>query len=165
VEGFSSSLQSSNFFRFQSDYYAPVGDSWARTKVLIYNPGPLRAEIRFTTADSTGKQTSYVREVAAKQAIWSNLIPDGSGCSIINTNKYGAQKFLPISVTDTEKFSGYTNTYSTGGQFFDWGYPVMARDQLTSQVLIGWGWACTNKNCTTPCVVSGSNPCSNSDGK
>jgi hypothetical protein len=115
--------------------------------------------------DSTGKQSSYLREVAAKQSIWSNLIPDGSGCSITNTNRYGAQIFLPISVTDTEQYSGYTNKYNTGGQYFDWGYPVMAREHLTSQVLIGWGWGCTNNNCTTPCVANTTSSCSNSDGK
>jgi hypothetical protein len=30
---------------------------------------------------------------------------------------------------------------------FDWGFPLLARDELTSQVLIGLGYGCTNNEC------------------
>jgi hypothetical protein len=29
----------------------------------------------------------------------------------------------------------------------DWGYPLIPRNELTSQVLVGLGYGCTNNNC------------------
>jgi hypothetical protein len=35
----------------------------------------------------------------------------------------------------------------TTGKWFDWGFPVVPMNLLTPQVLIGWGYGCTNNDC------------------
>lgn len=56
---------------------------------------------------------------------------------------------MALSVTDSETVTDHASggTETLNGQAFDWGYPVIPVDMLTSQVLVGWGYGCTNNNC------------------
>ena len=78
--------------------------------------------------------------VVSKQSAWSGIIPVGSGAWID-----GNQTFIPLTVTDSEDKDG--NNVTTGGTMYDWGCPLVPRDELTPEVLIGLGFGCTNNNC------------------
>jgi uncharacterized repeat protein (TIGR01451 family) len=41
----------------------------------------------------------------------------------------------------------YYTGHTFGGQVYDWGFPVLQYAKLTSQVLVGWGYGCTDNNC------------------
>ena len=98
-----------------------------------YNPGSAQMNCRMTYLQSRQSKT-WTFDVNPKQSRWTVVVPTGSGAFLdCNTN------FIALSVTDTIR--------RTGGQWFDWGFPLVPRDQLTSQVLIGWGFGCTNNNC------------------
>jgi hypothetical protein len=40
-----------------------------------------------------------------------------------------------------------SNGSGTGGERYDWGFPVVPTNQLTPQVVVGLGYGCTNNNC------------------
>lgn len=124
---------------YQSSYVTPVGDSYGKTKVVIYNPGTVA--MTFTLQYLlNGVKTQYSQSVNPKQAVFTIVIPTGSGAQIDGTSK-----FIALSVTDSE--SKDSSGQVTNGQAYDWGFPLVPRNELTSQVLIGLGYACTNNNC------------------
>ena len=124
---------------YARSYVTPVGDSYGKTKVVIYNPGP--AVLTFTLQYLlNGVRTQYSQSVNAKQAAFTIVIPTGSGALIDGTSN-----FVALSLTDTE--SKDSSGQTTNGQAYDWGFPLVPRNELTSQVLIGLGYACTNNNC------------------
>jgi hypothetical protein len=110
-----------------------------KTKMIVYNPrnSTLNYSFRFL-ANSTERTVSGT--VAGKQAGWTPVIPTGSG-AMIN----GSHPFVALTVTDSESTAG--DGYSTGGTMYDWGCPVVPLVELTSEVLLGLGYGCTNNNC------------------
>lgn len=124
---------------YSNSYVSPVGDSFGKTKVVIYNPGPavLTYTLQFLVNET---KTQFSATVNVKQAVFSPVIPTGSGAWVDGTSK-----FIALSLTDSEYYDG--TGVATGGQWFDWGFPLVPRNELTSQVLIGLGFACTNNNC------------------
>jgi hypothetical protein len=62
----------------------------------------------------------------------------------------GDVKFVALSV-DTESYDKITVNTWTAGDLYDWGFSLLPRNGLTSQVLIGLGWACTSniRGCTS----------------
>jgi hypothetical protein len=124
---------------YVSSYVSPVGDSYGKTKLVIYNP--LNVTLTYTVQYLVNNvKTQYAKTLAAKQAALSIVIPTGSGAFID-----GSSKFVALSLTDSEFYNGVG--YATGGQFYDWGFPLVPRGELTPQVVIGLGYACTNNNC------------------
>lgn len=89
---------------------------------------------------TTGLQRNIGARLAPKQATLSPISPTGSGMWINAT-----VPIICLSLTDTEV--DVADGQVTGGQFYDWGFPVVPRPDLTSQVLVGWGYGCTNNNC------------------
>jgi len=68
----------------------------------------------------------------------SKVVPTGSGAKIKSANM--KDKFLALSLTDTSAKTVENGiTHQTAGQWYDWGFPVVPSDRLTSQVLVGWG--------------------------
>lgn len=123
---------------YGTQYYSPVGDTYGKTKNLIYNPGPQTAQIAIHYREEVTNQTRYIGGyLGANQATFSPVNPTGSGMAIT-----ASSPIIALSLTDTE--NTVSNGDATGGQFFDWGFPVVPIADLTSQVLIGWGYGCTN---------------------
>jgi uncharacterized repeat protein (TIGR01451 family) len=112
-------------------YLSPVGDTEGETKVVLYNPSGYTIHVRVTTLDWTETYSISQRSSATTQHIQT-----GSGALFEETSNSG-KNFIALSVTDTVG----------SGQLFDWGFPVVAVRDLTPQVLIGWGFGCTDNNC------------------
>ena len=123
------------------EYVSPVGDSVGKTKMVLYNPGsfPLEISVEYLTNDGQDL-TSEVRTVEPGRHILSLTIPSNSGALVKSSDT-----FLALSLTDTEYDTSLGQP--TGGQWYDWGFPVLPRHQLTPQVLIGWGYGCTDNRC------------------
>ena len=68
----------------------------------------------------------------------SPTIPDDSGARFYTSSDDDI--FFALTVTDADGDS-------SSGQIFDWGHPLIPKDQLTNQALIGWGYGCTNNDC------------------
>lgn len=133
---------------WSNSYLAAVGDDFARTKVLMYNPGSSAITVKLTYLDKDGSELTENYSVNAKSAKYTRVIPTGSGGKLES-----AKNFFAISVTDSElaasylTSSGSTATANYHGQAFDWGYPLQPCDSLTPQVLVGWGYGCTSNDC------------------
>jgi hypothetical protein len=127
-------------------YVTPVGDSMGRTKMIIYNPSntSLNYSLRFLEGGIERVATGIV---AGKQAGWKPVIPTGSG-ALIN----GTRPFVALTVTDSEDKAG--DGFVTRGTLYDWGCPVVPLQELTSEVLLGLGYGCTNNNCGSTYDIS-----------
>ena len=68
------------------------------------------------------------------------MVPTGTGAALSSSST-----FVALSLTDTVN----------GGNWYDWGFPVLPTSKLTTKVLIGWGYGCTEKNCATTNDVGG----------
>ena len=125
--------------KISRSYVTPIGDSVGKTKIIFYNPHNTTLSYTFQYLVN-GVTKVATGNVVSKQAAWSAVIPVGSGAWID-----GNQTFIPLTVTDSEDKDG--NNYTTGGTMYDWGCPLVPRDELTPEVLIGLGFGCTNNNC------------------
>jgi hypothetical protein len=119
--------------QWSNEYVSPVGDTKAQTKVLLFNPDSKDLPISYEYLVNGVSRTATVT-VGAKASALSVVIPSGSGAWFTSTN---GGRFIALSLTDNRCW----------GQVYDWGYPLMPRDQLTSLVLIGWGYGCTGGDC------------------
>lgn len=133
---------------WSDSYVAAVGDSFARTKVLLYNPSMNAITATIKNLNSQGNLISTTISLPSKKSTYSHVIPTGSGALIESPGNM----FTALSVTDTEL---YTSTTSGGteylhGQAFDWGYPLQPTNQLTPQVLVGWGYVCDTPSSQKP---------------
>ena len=118
---------------WDTSYLAPVGDSIAQTRLVVFNPGTTTLSVSYSYLSSGSKVTKTLSVLAGKNAV-TDVIPSGSACSLT-----APSKFIVLSVHDT---------VSTG-QIYDWGYPVMPTSWLTNQAVVGLGYGCTNNNCGT----------------
>jgi hypothetical protein len=124
---------------WEGEYLSPVGDSVGPVRTVIYNDAStdINVDVQFRPSATSGITTQTV-PVKAKSFNLSPIIPSGSGSYL--KSKLG-EKFLALTMIDVEQ------THWTTGKWFDWGFPVVPRNMLTPQVLIGWGYGCTNNNC------------------
>jgi hypothetical protein len=123
-----------------NSYVSPVGENTGKTKLLLYNPHP-RNTVTFTLQYLRNNTVMrYSQNLLPKQSALSVVIPDGSGAWVNGTGN-----FVALSYTDTEIYDGIGR--KTNGWVFDWGFPLVPRNELTSQVLVGFGYACKNNQC------------------
>ena len=127
-------------------YVTPVGDSVGKTKMIVYNPSNSSLNYSFRYLVS-GVEKTATGVIAGKQAGWTLVIPSNSGALIT-----GSHPFVALTVTDSEEKDG--EGYGTGGQMFDWGCPVVPLRELTSEVLLGLGYGCTNNKCGSTYHIS-----------
>lgn len=134
---------------WSEEYMTPVGDSFGRTKMVLYNPNPAAITVRFTWLLDSGAESSENLTIEPRKSTFTRIIPTGSGAVV--KSAVAGKNFLALSMTDTEVRAG-TNSKETdneylGGQAFDWGFSVVPIKLLTPQVLVGWGYGCTANNC------------------
>jgi uncharacterized repeat protein (TIGR01451 family) len=122
---------------WSDEYISPMGDTIGETKVVLYNPSSSSIDVKVMTLDWT---ETY--NIGGKSSVFTRFIETGSGAKFTQEN---GKKFLALSLTDT----------NGGGQIFDWGFPVLPTRDLTSQVLIGWGFGCTGNSCGTESFNNG----------
>jgi uncharacterized repeat protein (TIGR01451 family) len=113
---------------WEGDYLAPVGDSVAETRIVLYNPGT--SQITVTLASTT---TTTINVPAGGNAV-TGIVPSGAAMRLTS-----AGTFIALSVHDT--------TVDGSGMIYDWGYPVMATSWMTSSLLVGLGYGCTGNVC------------------
>ena len=101
------------------------------TKLLIFNPDTNAINVSFKT-----KEGDQVLVVPAKSSMFSPIVPYGSAAEVFSNHPFSA-----MSITDAELYvdTGDGLEY-LGGRYFDWGCPLIPREQLTTQVLVGWGF-------------------------
>jgi IgGFc binding protein len=131
---------------YTDKYVSPVGDNYGRSRVILYNPSTTGALTYNITTLVNGVLTKVSNTLVAKQALASAIIPTGSGALV-----EASANLVALSYTDTENQAG---SGDTGGNRYDWGIPLLPRNELTSQVLIGLGYGCTNNACGTNTVRS-----------
>ena len=95
----------------------------------MYNPNVEKIDVSIDYLEGGTTKKTVVTSVSPKRAVLSHVIPTGSGAWFNST-----QNFMALSLTDTE-FTTSTGQ-KTGSQWYDWGFPVMPRTLLTSQVLV-----------------------------
>jgi hypothetical protein len=94
---------------YQLSYVSPVGDSYANTKVVVYNPGPNVLKYTVSTLDNTKVRRDVSYTLAAKKTAMTNVIPTGSGALIV-----GESKLVALSMTDAEEYAIF-GTYESNG--------------------------------------------------
>lgn len=143
---------------YSKSYVSPVGDTRGNTKMIVYNPNPKQIRVivehinrafrcrrnnrtrRLTCSVTAIRRERYAINMKAKQVYKTKVVHSGSGAWLDSNDK-----FIPLSLTDAENYT--FDGQGTGGQWYDWGFPVLPRDQLTSQVVIGLGYGCTDNTC------------------
>jgi hypothetical protein len=119
--------------QWSTQYVTPTGETFGRTKLVLYNPTTASITVSMETRNrTTGAKIFQNIAVASKNYALSGYVSDDTGALVTST-----QKFLALSITDAERFS--SDGKSTDGQMYDWGFPVQPLADLTSQVLIAWG--------------------------
>lgn len=130
--------------QWSNEYISPVGDTFAKTKILLFNPHPYYIEVWLTyrkEGNLANKEFKKMKIGAGEHAL-TRFIPTGSGAKIRSIKKNGSKpSFIALSLTDTARRTKSTDgtLSNTAGDWYDWGFPVMPSDKLTSQVLVGWG--------------------------
>lgn len=130
---------------WSDEYMTPVGDSFGHTRVVLYNPNAVALIVKFTYLLDTLAEMSESYTIQPRKSVFSRIVPTGSGATM-KANTPG-QNFIALSVTDSDTTAGLSNELNLGGQAFDWGSPVVPRNRLTPQVLVGWGYGCTANDC------------------
>jgi len=107
-----------------TEYLAPVGNTRGKVKVRLFNPDSSSLTIKMKEYGQRDK--TYT--LSARAGAWSDTIDTGNG-ALFSADK----PFSANSIVDT------------GGNVFDWGYPLIPTNKLTPEVIIGWGYGCTDK--------------------
>jgi len=130
--------------KWSKEYLSPVGDSTGQPRVIVYNGGTTSISVNYEYYASTSSNNPRRRvlQVGPNDIARSDIIPTGSGARFTST-----KDFFALSMTDT-KANGRVPGEDTWGQIYDWGFPLVPVNQLSSQVLIGWGYGCTGSVCS-----------------
>ena len=120
--------------QWSTQYVTPTGETFGKTKMVLYNPNNVSITVAMETRNRvTGAKILQNVGVPSKNYALSPYVSDGTGAYVSSS-----KPFLPLSITDAERFSADNKT--TEGQMYDWGFPVQPLADLTSQVLIAWGY-------------------------
>lgn len=122
---------------WSNSYVTPMGDSAGKTLVYLFNPSNSFITVTCTMRGGITKTFPVPPQASTR----TDVIPTGIAALFTSPSKFSA-----LSATDTGKVDGKNIT--TVGQHYDWGFPLMTRESLSTQVLIGWGYGATFKNCT-----------------
>ncbi len=114
-----------------NNYYAPVNSEGSvTTRVYVHNPNTAQITVNWET--TAGAQTAMV--INANQWAYVTMPATASGARFYTS---GA-KFQALSVINS---GGLTN---------DWGYTLIPSNQLTQQVMVGWGVGRDPTSATNP---------------
>ena len=117
---------------YSRSFVAPVGNTKAGVALVFFNPNEASVDVTYQwlSSDSTESVTVTVPSLSNR---FSTAIPTGSGAFIDSDGG----EIIVMAIVDT----------MGEGQIYDWGFPVMPRDSLTPQVLVGLGYGCTSNVC------------------
>lgn len=118
--------------QWSNRYISPVGDSTGKTRAIFYNPNTSTIQVKGLYKSDSKSETSVT--IDAGQHMMSEFTPDGTGAEFYSA---GGEPFFAMSFTDT----------LSGQHIYDWGFPIVPKNRLSSQALIGWGYGCTGNDC------------------
>ena len=119
-----------------TSYLSPVGHLGEAVKGMVYNPSE-HNYIKVYYQESNYENPQYLW-VPPKSSKRTNILGSGKGTHFWTTG--AEEKFIVFSLIDT----------NGNGMIYDWGFPVQPVDDLTAQVLVGWGYGCTDNYCSDP---------------
>ena len=125
--------------KWTNEYYSPVGDTTAQAKVIAYNPNSFSINVKYEYYSGGVRRERSMTLNANRAWITDSYIPDDSGARFWTENPN--HTFFAVSNTDTLR--------NTGGQIYDWGFPLIPSSFLSEQILVGWGYGCTANVCST----------------
>lgn len=106
--------------RWSSDYYTPVGSVGSRpTRIFLHNPAAEQLTVRWESLAGPGPDVPL-----SPGGTSSVEMPEDSGARFHSSS--GAP-FLALAAADS------------GSSFHDWGFALIPGEELTPQVLVGWG--------------------------
>ena len=122
---------------WSSDYYTPVstpstsqGTNGTDTTVWLFNSGTSQIAVNYKRWVAGVMTTSTINVAAGAYA--KQVLTDGTGAEFSTSD--GAP-FYAFSTTDSN--SGFAD--GTGNQAWDWGFSLVPRDRLSTQLLVGLG--------------------------
>ena len=115
--------------KWSKTYLTPVGDDVGETRCVIYNPTESTITVTYKERANGVDQQVVLNSKQAKQ---TEVINTGSAAYISSP-----VNVIVFSMTDTVAH----------GMIFDWGFPVQPIESLSPQVLVGWGYGCTDNAC------------------
>jgi uncharacterized repeat protein (TIGR01451 family) len=133
---------------WSNDYYSPVAEELGTTGFWFYNPNNSQITISYegdenlTGSFTVAGNSSEFIEVASSGGDINLPIPGDPDYSGLRFFTQGGQDFFALAQID----AGISGSGSDSGQIFDWGFPLIPADQLTSQALVGWGYGNTNND-------------------
>lgn len=138
---------------WSSGYYSPLGDSHAFTKMAVYNPNevPITVKLEYRPEGDNQLTTTAFEQyvIPPRSSGFTRFVPTHSAGLLTLVPGPGVPddtKFIALSITDSEAKDAANERLR--GQCYDWGFPVVPVRQLTPQVVVGWGFGCTNNDCT-----------------
>jgi len=134
--------------KWTNDYYTPVGtDDIRSTRIWIFNPNDFPITVKHERVADYGTGTSTYT-VPPKTAKRSDDTGAGTGSRLFTES---GDVFFAITQTDAENHDDPATGFLATGHVYDWGHPLVPANQLTSQVLVGLGYGCTDtKACAPP---------------
>jgi hypothetical protein len=124
--------------QWSKQYVTPTGETFGRTKLVLYNANNYAITVSMETRLPSGA-TSVVNVAVPKFNVsFSPYIQDNTGAYV-----YSNDQFMAMSITDSERKSW--DNVTTDGQMYNWGFSVQPLDDLTSQVLVAWGYVCSRR--------------------
>jgi IgGFc binding protein len=96
---------------WSNSYVTPVGDTFGKTKLLLYNPNAATILVDVITLVG-GVEVKKTETIKKGKATLTNVIPTDSGAIVVTT---GGESFVALSFTDTEYRT--TDGQITSGQW------------------------------------------------
>lgn len=114
-----------------NDYYAPVNsEGGVTTRVYVHNPNSTSITVSCTNCDGVAT---------------ISVVANGWGYANMLTTATGARFYT----ADGKVFQAFS-VINSGGQANDWGYTLIPENQLTQQVMVGWGVGRDPTSATNP---------------
>ncbi|MDJ0518938.1 MAG: carboxypeptidase regulatory-like domain-containing protein, partial [Trichodesmium sp. MO_231.B1] len=133
---------------WSNEYITPVAEEAGSTGYWFHNPSNTQITISYEGGNSPNGSFNVAANSSEFIEVDSNGDINLNNGDTFAGNQYSGLRFF----TEASNNSGSTpNFYALaqvdaddGGQIFDWGFPLIQTDQLTSQVLVGLGRGATD---------------------
>ena len=145
---------------FTTEYFSPVAETRGTTGFWFYNPGTTSITVNYEGGNISSPGSITVLAGGGKfiecAETGANVIQVGKESSTTFNGKtayytglrfYSTNKFYVLAQIDADTAS---ESGATPGTLFDWGFPLIPSDQLTSQVVVGLGKGCRTATCSDP---------------
>ncbi|WP_161565117.1 SdrD B-like domain-containing protein, partial [Okeania hirsuta] len=127
---------------WSNEYITPVAEEVGSTGYWFYNPNDSEITISYEGGNSPNGDFN----VAANSSRFIEV--DSDGDINLSGDNYSGLRFFTDGTNNggaTPNFYGLAQVDADGGgQIFDWGFPLIPTDQLSSQVLVGLGRGATD---------------------